>query len=100
MAPKIGMTNLWADGGILPVSGVTKWVISGNEGSFFSVCLVFSTGEKMVLIKYSGYRNIGNITSRYFPRYNSNDDFYKHRHFSHCSSLKILFLKRHSIISV
>ena len=25
-----------------------------------SVCLVFSMGEKIVLIKYSGYRNIGN----------------------------------------
>ena len=30
-APKIGMTNLWADEGILPVSGVTEWVISSNE---------------------------------------------------------------------
>ena len=69
MAPKMGMTNLWADGGILPVSGVTEWVISGNEGTTeeglfivflcMSVCLVFSTGEKTVLIKYSGYRNIG-----------------------------------------
>ena len=45
VAPKMGMTNLWADGGILPVSGVTEWVISGNEGTteeglfivFFSV---------------------------------------------------------------
>ena len=71
MAPKIGMTNLWADGGILPVSGVTEWVISSNEGTTeegllivflcTSVCLFFSTGEKIVLIKYSGYRNIGKI---------------------------------------
>ena len=70
VAPKIGMTNLLADGGILPVSGVTEWEISGNEGTIaegllivslcISVCLVFSTGEKIVLIKYSGYRNIGN----------------------------------------
>ena len=67
MAPKIGMTNWWADRGILPVSGVTEWVISGNEGTteeglliiFFSVCLVLSMGEKIVLIKYSGYCNIG-----------------------------------------
>ena len=43
----MGMTNLWADGGILPVSRVTEWVISGNEGTteegffivFFSVCM-------------------------------------------------------------
>ena len=73
VAPKMGMTNLWADGEILPVSGVTEWVVSGNEGTteeglfivfFFlcmSVCLVFSTGEKIVLIKYSGYCNIGNM---------------------------------------
>ena len=71
VAPKTGMTNLWADGGILPVNGVIDWVISGNEGTteeglfivFFLcmyVCLVFSTGEKIMLIKYSGYRNIGN----------------------------------------
>ena len=33
VAPKMGMTNLWADGGILPVSGVTEWVISDNEGT-------------------------------------------------------------------
>ena len=56
VAPKMGMTNLWADKGILPVSGVTEWVISGNEGTTeerlcivflcMSVCLVFSTGEK------------------------------------------------------
>ena len=71
MAPKMGMTNLWADEGILPVSGVTEWVISGNEGTteeglfivFLSmpVCLVFLTGEKIVLIQYSGYLNIGNV---------------------------------------
>ena len=64
MCSKIAMTNLWADGGILPVSGVTKWVINGNEGTTeeellivflcMSVCLGFSTGEKIVLIKYSG----------------------------------------------
>ena len=70
VAPKIGMTNLWADGGILPVGGVTEWVISDNKGTTqegllivflcMSVCLVFSTGEKIVLIMYSGYRNIGN----------------------------------------
>ena len=51
------------------MSGVTEWVISGNEGTTeerllivflcMSVCLVFSTGVKIVLIKYSGYRNIG-----------------------------------------
>ena len=45
MAPKMGMTNLWADVGILPVSGVTEWVISrgNNRGKvvyrFFSVCM-------------------------------------------------------------
>ena len=68
MAPKMGMTSLWADGGILPVSGVTEWVINGNEGTeeglflvFFYVCLVFSTGEKIVLIKYSGNCIIGNV---------------------------------------
>ena len=27
VAPKIGMRILWADGGTLPVSGVTEWVI-------------------------------------------------------------------------
>ena len=32
-APKMGMTNLWADGGILPVSEVTEWVISCNDGT-------------------------------------------------------------------
>ena len=53
------------------MSGVIEWVIGSNEGTteeglfivFFLcmyVCLVFSTGEKIVLIKYSGYRNIGN----------------------------------------
>ena len=46
------------------MSGVTEWVVSSNKGTteegffivFFcmSVCLVFSTGEKIVLIKYSG----------------------------------------------
>ena len=44
------------------MSGVTEWVINGNEGTteeglflvVFYVCLVFSTGEKIVLIKYSG----------------------------------------------
>ena len=46
------------------MGGVTEWVISGNEGTteeglllFFLcmyVCLVFSMGEKIVLIKYSG----------------------------------------------
>ena len=47
------------------MSGVTEWVINGNEGTteeglfivFFLcmyVCLVFSTGEKIVVIKYSG----------------------------------------------
>ena len=49
-------------GGVLPASGVTEWVINGNEGTteeglflvFFYVCLVFSMGEKIVLIKYSG----------------------------------------------
>ena len=48
--------------GILPVSGITEWVINGNKETteeglfliFFYVCLVFSTGEKIVLIKYSG----------------------------------------------
>ena len=63
----MGMTSLWADGGILPVSGVTEWVINGNEGTteeglflvFFYVCLVFSTGEKIVLIKYSDNCIIG-----------------------------------------
>ena len=64
MCSKMAMTNLWADGEILPVSGVTEWVISGNEGTteeglfiVFSlyVCMsVFLTGEKIVLIKYSG----------------------------------------------
>ena len=47
VAPKMGMTNLWADVGILPLSGVTEWVISGNEATteeglfvgFFSVCM-------------------------------------------------------------
>ena len=46
VAPKMGMTNLWDDGGILPVSGVTEWVIGGNEGTteeglfiVFSVCM-------------------------------------------------------------
>ena len=33
MALKIGMMFLWADWGILPVSGVTEWAISGNEGT-------------------------------------------------------------------
>ena len=53
------------------MSGVTEWVISSNERTteeglfivFFlcmSVCLAFSTGEKIVLIKYSGYRYTGN----------------------------------------
>ena len=52
------------------MGGVTERVISGNEGTTeeglfivflcMSVCLVFLTGEKIVLIKYSGYRNIGN----------------------------------------
>ena len=44
------------------MSGVTEWVINSNEGTteerlflvFFYVCLVFSTGEKIVLFKYSG----------------------------------------------
>ena len=44
------------------MSGVTEWVINGNDGTteegwflvFFYVCLVFSTVEKIVLIKYSG----------------------------------------------
>ena len=46
------------------MSGVTAWVITSNEGTTeegllivflcMSVCLVFSTGEKIVLIKYSG----------------------------------------------
>ena len=46
------------------MSGVTEWVISGNEGTSeegflivflcMSVCLVFLTGEKILLIKYSG----------------------------------------------
>ena len=45
------------------MSGVTEWIISGNEGTteegllivflWMSVYLVFSTGEKIVLIKYS-----------------------------------------------
>ena len=58
MALKIGMMNLWADGGILPVSGVTKWVISGNKGTTeegllivflsMSVCLVLSLLVKVV----------------------------------------------------
>ena len=50
-------------------------MVSGNEGTteeglfivFFlcmSVCLVFTTGKKIVLIKYSGYRNIGNKVVR------------------------------------
>ena len=56
VAPKMGMTSLRADGGVLPVSGVTEWVINGNEGTtdkglflvffFLYICLVFSTGEK------------------------------------------------------
>ena len=64
MCSKMGMTNLWADGGILTVSGVTEWVISINEGTTeeglfivfpcMPVCLVFLTGEKIALIKYSG----------------------------------------------
>ena len=33
VALKMGITSLWADGGILPVSGVTEWVINGNEGT-------------------------------------------------------------------
>ena len=33
VAPKMGMTSLWADGGFLPVSGATEWVINGNEGT-------------------------------------------------------------------
>ena len=33
VAPKMGMSSLWADGGVLPVSGVTEWVINGNEGT-------------------------------------------------------------------
>ena len=49
------------------MSGVTEWVINGNEGTteeglflvFFYVCLVFLTGEKIVLIKYSGNCIIG-----------------------------------------
>ena len=43
------------------MSGVTEWVINGNEGTteeglflVFSMYVVFSTGEKIVLIKYSG----------------------------------------------
>ena len=68
VAPKMGMTSFWADGGVLPVSGVTEWVINGNEGTteeglflvFSYVCLVFSTGEQIVLIKYSGNCIIGN----------------------------------------
>ena len=67
VAPKTGMTSLWADGGILPVSGETEWVINGNEGTteeglfiVFSMYVVFLTGEKIVLIKYSGNCIIGN----------------------------------------
>ena len=53
------------------MSGVTEWVINGNmrtteEGLFlvfFYICLVFSTGEKIVLIKYSGNCIIGNKSS-------------------------------------
>ena len=33
MLTKMGMKNLWADGGVLPVSGITEWEISGNEGT-------------------------------------------------------------------
>ena len=58
----MGMMNLWADGGILPVSGVTESVLCGNEGTteeglfivFFSVCMYvwcFRREEKIVLIK-------------------------------------------------
>ena len=32
VAPKMGMMNFWADGGI-PVRGVTEWVISSNKGT-------------------------------------------------------------------
>ena len=43
MALKIGMKNLWADGGILPVSGVTELAVTNNRGRvvdrFLSVCL-------------------------------------------------------------
>ena len=45
VTPKMGMTRLWADGGILPVSGVTEWVINGNEG----------TTEEGLLIGFSMY---------------------------------------------
>ena len=42
VAPKMGMTSLWADEGILPVSGVTEWVINSNEGTEEGFFLVFS----------------------------------------------------------
>ena len=61
MCSKTAVTDLWADGGIFTVSGVTEWVISSNEGTTVErllivflcmfVCLVFSMGEKIVLIK-------------------------------------------------
>ena len=44
MCSKMAMTSLWADGGILPVSGVTEWVINGNEG----------TTEEGLFIVFSG----------------------------------------------
>ena len=56
------------------MSGVTEWVINGKEGTteeglflvFFYVCLVFSTGEKIMLIKHSGNCNIVNDISLMF----------------------------------
>ena len=54
------------------MSGVTERVISSNEGTteeglliafslYVCVSVFFSTGEKIVLIKYSDYRNIRNF---------------------------------------